>query len=227
MNRDDCASCQARARVRPESLRAQIAFVRENFRRDGAEGDTAHAIADAAEQLAAEIEQTRAKHRAALERMRAQVDAALALIDAEVDHGAAEGEQSRLQPKGEGGSPMTPLATAIGTVASSLPTSAEDERIVDAAVARREVKVKPITRNESTPESREFWASAERSAAEVAEWPAWKRAGINVGQVREEPREVPKPCAFCGQPMPDGHVWDGEDMVCRDVSSGAKGNEDG
>lgn len=31
-----------------------------------------------------------------------------------------------------------------------------------------------ITRNLSTPESREFWAAAERAARRVATWPAWK-----------------------------------------------------
>lgn len=45
-----------------------------------------------------------------------------------------------------------------------------------------------ITRDISTPESREFWESAVRAAAEVADWPAWKRAGINTAQVREGPR---------------------------------------
>lgn len=32
-----------------------------------------------------------------------------------------------------------------------------------------------IKRNDSTPESKAFWASVERSAAEVAKWPDWKR----------------------------------------------------
>lgn len=45
-----------------------------------------------------------------------------------------------------------------------------------------------LTRNLSTPETREFWATAERASAEVATWPAWKRAGINVSDRREEPR---------------------------------------
>jgi len=34
-------------------LAAQIRFLRENFRNDGAEGETVHAVADAAEKLAA------------------------------------------------------------------------------------------------------------------------------------------------------------------------------
>lgn len=42
-----------------------------------------------------------------------------------------------------------------------------------------------ITRNLDTPESREFWSKAEEAAAEVATWPDWKRAGINVSQTRE------------------------------------------
>ena len=46
---------------------------------------------------------------------------------------------------------------------------------------------KPIGRNMSTPESRAFWESAEKSAAEVQTWPDWKRAGINVTQMRDEP----------------------------------------
>jgi hypothetical protein len=47
-----------------------------------------------------------------------------------------------------------------------------------------------IVRNMSTPESRDFWESIERSSAEVRQWPAWKRAGINETQFRQEPREV-------------------------------------
>jgi hypothetical protein len=51
--------------------------------------------------------------------------------------------------------------------------------------------VKKIVRNMSTPESREFWEGIERSSIEVRQWPAWKRAGINVSQFRREPRVVP------------------------------------
>ena len=51
--------------------------------------------------------------------------------------------------------------------------------------------MKMIQRNLSTEESRNFWETAERSAAEVEKWPDWKRAGINVTQVREEAREDP------------------------------------
>lgn len=47
--------------------------------------------------------------------------------------------------------------------------------------------MKKIVRNMSTAESRSFWETAERAASEVQEWPMWKRAGINVAQVREEP----------------------------------------
>jgi hypothetical protein len=39
-----------------------------------------------------------------------------------------------------------------------------------------------IKRNMSAPESRRFWADIERTAAVVATWPAWRRAGINVRQ---------------------------------------------
>lgn len=48
--------------------------------------------------------------------------------------------------------------------------------------------MKKILRNMSTEESRNFWETAERSAAEVETWPAWKRAGINVAPLRDEPR---------------------------------------
>lgn len=49
-----------------------------------------------------------------------------------------------------------------------------------------------IVRNMATEENRRFWAGVEASAAEVETWPAWKRAGINVAFLREEPREVPR-----------------------------------
>ena len=44
----------------------------------------------------------------------------------------------------------------------------------------------------STPKSREFWEGIEKAAAEPASWPDWKRAGINVSDVRSEPRIVPE-----------------------------------
>jgi hypothetical protein len=50
-------------------------------------------------------------------------------------------------------------------------------------------------RNLSTEESRDFWARCQRSAVKVAGWPAWKRVGINVGTVRQEPRSH---CDHCG-----------------------------
>lgn len=50
--------------------------------------------------------------------------------------------------------------------------------------------IKKIVRNMSTVENRTFWESAERSAKEIQLWPPWKRAGINVTQVREYPREI-------------------------------------
>jgi hypothetical protein len=49
-----------------------------------------------------------------------------------------------------------------------------------------------ILRDLSTDQSRSFWESAERSAAEVQSWPSWKRAGINVADVRDAPREEPE-----------------------------------
>ena len=54
-----------------------------------------------------------------------------------------------------------------------------------------EVKVEPpkkISRNLSTEESREYWAAAQRTAEEVSTWPDWKRAGINVSDIRSKPR---------------------------------------
>ena len=47
-----------------------------------------------------------------------------------------------------------------------------------------------ILRNMDTPESRAFWEAADRVACEVQQWPAWKRAGINVSQQRSVPRPV-------------------------------------
>jgi len=44
--------------------------------------------------------------------------------------------------------------------------------------------LKKILRNTSTPELRELWRKAEETAAEVATWPDWKRAGINVADRR-------------------------------------------
>jgi predicted Fe-S protein YdhL (DUF1289 family) len=49
-----------------------------------------------------------------------------------------------------------------------------------------------ILRNLSTPESRAFWEGCERAAEEVATWPDWKRAGINVAATRSEPRATVK-----------------------------------
>lgn len=52
-----------------------------------------------------------------------------------------------------------------------------------------EFRQKKIARNMSTAESRAFWESAERIAAEVDQWPDSKRAGINVTQFRKQPRD--------------------------------------
>jgi hypothetical protein len=51
--------------------------------------------------------------------------------------------------------------------------------------------MKKIVRNLATHESRELWTRAEQASAEVSGWPAWKRAGINVAQVRSEVRSSP------------------------------------
>lgn len=53
--------------------------------------------------------------------------------------------------------------------------------------------MKKILRNMSTEESRVFWKSAESTAAEVEQWPAWKRAGINVVHIRKEAIHVRNP----------------------------------
>jgi hypothetical protein len=47
---------------------------------------------------------------------------------------------------------------------------------------------KKIGRNMSTAESRAYWETVEQSSREVSQWPAWKRAGVNASQVRDEPR---------------------------------------
>jgi 23S rRNA A2030 N6-methylase RlmJ len=49
--------------------------------------------------------------------------------------------------------------------------------------------LRKILRRLDTEASRAFWASAEKSAAEIASWPAWRRAGINVEPVRESAGE--------------------------------------
>lgn len=52
---------------------------------------------------------------------------------------------------------------------------------------------KKIIRDLSTPEKRAYWAEIEKTAAEVRTWPDWKRAGINVKQMLDEPRVPPEP----------------------------------
>ena len=54
----------------------------------------------------------------------------------------------------------------------------------------------PVTRNLSTPESRAFWVACEATAAEVATWPDWKRAGINESQLRATPRPLARDDEF-------------------------------
>jgi len=48
-----------------------------------------------------------------------------------------------------------------------------------------------VKRNLSTAEARRFWKSAERDAARIQQWPASKRAGIDVSNVLEQPRSFP------------------------------------
>lgn len=52
--------------------------------------------------------------------------------------------------------------------------------------------MKRIVRNLTTDESRDFWSAAEKVAAEVDEWPSWRKAGINVADLRTEARQVPE-----------------------------------
>jgi hypothetical protein len=47
-----------------------------------------------------------------------------------------------------------------------------------------------IIRNIFTPESKKFWEEAEQNAAIVDAWSDWKRAGINVSEVRSKPRTI-------------------------------------
>lgn len=53
-----------------------------------------------------------------------------------------------------------------------------------------------IFRNLSTESARRFWASVESAVREVATWPAWRRAGINVSD-RRSPKWPP-----CDDPDP-------------------------
>lgn len=48
--------------------------------------------------------------------------------------------------------------------------------------------MKKIVRNMSSDDTRAFWSSVEDSAREVAGWPAWRRAGINVAQTLAQDR---------------------------------------
>jgi hypothetical protein len=52
--------------------------------------------------------------------------------------------------------------------------------------------MKRIVRNLSTDEGKQFWSMAEKAAAVVDEWPAWRKAGINVADLRTEARQVPE-----------------------------------
>jgi hypothetical protein len=59
--------------------------------------------------------------------------------------------------------------------------------------------MKKIVRNMDSPENRAFWEHAEQAAAEVETWPDWKRAGINVVQVLDTPRELPENSKECNE----------------------------
>lgn len=52
-----------------------------------------------------------------------------------------------------------------------------------------------IRRNDETPEQRAFWKRAAEASAEVATWPDWKRAGINVSDNRDY--ACPPACRRC------------------------------
>lgn len=49
-----------------------------------------------------------------------------------------------------------------------------------------------LVRDLSTPENREYWRRMEETARKVESWPDWKRAGINVAQLRSQPRTSPE-----------------------------------
>lgn len=51
--------------------------------------------------------------------------------------------------------------------------------------------MKKIVRDMSTAENKTFWQAAVTRAPQLAAWPSWKRAGINVAPIRQEPRELP------------------------------------
>jgi hypothetical protein len=42
------------------------------------------------------------------------------------------------------------------------------------------MKASKLIRDKSTPERRAFWDSIKKTAEEIKDWPAWKRAGINI-----------------------------------------------
>lgn len=53
--------------------------------------------------------------------------------------------------------------------------------------------MKKIVRDMSTPENKTFWQAAVLGAPQLETWPHWKRAGINVSSIRQEPRQLPDP----------------------------------
>ena len=77
--------------------------------------------------------------------------------------------------------------------------------------------MKKIVRNMDTESSQEFWNSAEENAAEVRMWPDWKRAGINVSDMRQDmilDAEGIEQMSMIGSSMnePDVHSPEWEEM---------------
>lgn len=95
-----------------------------------------------------------------------------------------------------GVSALASLATRRlrGAAHNEAPTLWEAEEslrsVITALAPAPDAKPQPhIRRSTATPEAREFWTSAERNAAEVESWPAWKRAGINVADAKAQGAE--------------------------------------
>lgn len=82
------------------------------------------------------------------------------------------------------------LKAALAKASEEVENSPQWLKVIYARNRALEARMAGIRRNLSTPENRAFWEGVEKSAAEVATWPAWKRAGINVAAVRSEPREL-------------------------------------
>jgi hypothetical protein len=62
-----------------------------------------------------------------------------------------------------------------------IPVDDEIDARVEALARRHEPTTgakRPLRRDLSTPESRAFWASVTAASKAVAEWPEWKRLGV-------------------------------------------------